>query len=185
VYARQQLLQQQLREPDLQVARLAMGVLAVACTPAYGAGIDGGPPSAPTNVVVQQRSGGGRCFYDDPTAGDGGNVFYLVDGGAVWVHEVVCPPPDEWLHIDIQEGLHGTVVIIIDGVTVFSSVVSSASLTGRSGSVSARPKQWPSVVDVRAMGTTTRERVPRATRYLAVGGPTLKTELRSTPFMYE
>jgi hypothetical protein len=142
-------------------------------------------PAAPANVVVRERSGGARrggCVYDDPT--DGGCGIGASCAASI-EREVACPPATEWLVIDIQEGLRGPVVVVVDGVNVFSDSVQPVSIVGLVKSIHVRPKRWPAEVDVRGMRATTHVSVPRATRFMAVHGPALTTGLSATPFMYE
>ena len=137
-------------------------------------------PATPADVVVREHSGG--CFYDDPT--DGGCGIGASCAASI-ERAVACPPATEWLVIDIQEGLRGLVVVVVDGVNVFSDSVQPVAITGLVKSIHVRPKRWPAEVDVRGMRSTTHVRVPRTTRFMAVHGPGLTTGLSATPFMYE
>jgi hypothetical protein len=131
-------------------------------------------------VLVRFR--GQRCFFDEPTDGGCGTGGACV---ATIEREVACPPERELLQIDVQEGLHGRLVIVVDGVGVFSEDVATASLTGRVASVRVRPRQWPAEVTVRAQKSTAHVMVPRATPFMAVHGPALTTSLSAKGFEYE
>jgi hypothetical protein len=129
------------------------------------------PPSlSPPPLAVVVREGAGRCFYEEPAHTE---------------HVVACPPAGEWLTIDVQEGLHGAVVIMVDGATVFSEPsVQPVAITGLVAHVRARPKQWPAVVDVRGTHAA-HVSVPHATPYLALHGPNVTATLSATAFGYE